>query len=138
MHYKYFEQDDPDLFLTKIKYIVYDAMVQLNKTVKLIPNRPRVRITNATKNHYLDALTKHLNKVDSFLKGLNGIISDNLLSTFDEDELEVRVKCILISFISFIRGTGEYSIADFRAHHIVNGNSHEFRRVLGWALGSYK
>lgn len=88
VHYKYFEQDDPDLFLTKIKYIVYDAMVQLNKTVKLIPNRPRVRITNATK------------KVDSFLKGLNGIISDNLLSTFDENELEVRVKCILISFIS--------------------------------------
>lgn len=29
-------------------------------------------------------------------------------------------------------GTGEYSIADFRAHHIVNGNSAEFRRVLGW------
>lgn len=29
-------------------------------------------------------------------------------------------------------GTGEYSIADFRAHHIVNGNSPEFRRVLGW------
>lgn len=29
-------------------------------------------------------------------------------------------------------GTGEYSIVDFRAHHIVNGNSPEFRRVLGW------
>lgn len=29
-------------------------------------------------------------------------------------------------------GTGEYSIADFRAHHIVNGNSPEFRRVLAW------
>lgn len=29
-------------------------------------------------------------------------------------------------------GTGEYSIADFRANHIINGNSAEFRRVLGW------
>lgn len=29
-------------------------------------------------------------------------------------------------------GTGEYSIADFKAHHIVNGSSQEFRRVLDW------
>lgn len=37
-------------------------------------------------------------------------------------------------------GTGEYSIADFRAHHIVNGNSPEFRRVLAWfwaAVGNF-
>lgn len=37
-------------------------------------------------------------------------------------------------------GTGEYSIADFRANHIVNGNSTEFRRVLGWfwaAVGNF-
>lgn len=68
VHYKYFEQDDPDLFLSKIKYIldtdldtsesmelffveeVYDTMGQLNKTVELIPNGARVRVTNATKN----------------------------------------------------------------------------------------
>lgn len=29
-------------------------------------------------------------------------------------------------------GTGEYSIADFKANHIVNGSSQEFRRVLDW------
>lgn len=29
-------------------------------------------------------------------------------------------------------GTGEYSISDFKAHHIANGNSAEFRRVLAW------
>jgi apoptosis-resistant E3 ubiquitin protein ligase 1 len=29
-------------------------------------------------------------------------------------------------------GTGEYSIADFRAHHIINGGSAEFRRILDW------
>lgn len=37
-------------------------------------------------------------------------------------------------------GTGEYSISDFKAHHIVNGNSREFRRVLGWfwaAVGNF-
>lgn len=38
----------------------------------------------------------------------------------------------LFKFQLLLCGTGEYSIADFRAHHIVNGNSPEFRRVLGW------
>lgn len=60
-------------------------------------------------------------EVESFLKGLNGIIPDNLLSIFDENELEL-----------LLCGTGEYSISDFRSYHIVNGNSPEFRKVLGW------
>lgn len=59
--------------------------------------------------------------MESFLKGLNGIIPDNLLSIFDENELEL-----------LLCGTGEYSISDFRCHHIINGNSPEFRKVLGW------
>lgn len=68
VHYKYFEQDDPDLYLSKIKYIldtdldasdnlelyfveeVYDNLGQLNKTVELIPNGSRIRVTNASKN----------------------------------------------------------------------------------------
>ncbi|XP_055709347.1 apoptosis-resistant E3 ubiquitin protein ligase 1 isoform X1 [Phlebotomus papatasi] len=145
VHYKYFEQDDPDLYLSKIKYIldtdldqsdnlelyfveeIYDSLGQLSKTVELIPNGAKVRVTNATKCQYLDALAQQRlcnnvrEEVDSFLKGLNGIIPDNLLSIFDENELEL-----------LLCGTGEYSIADFRANHIINGNSAEFRRVLGW------
>lgn len=145
VHYKYFEQDDPDLYLSKIKYIletdldaseslelnfveeIYDVSGQLSKTVELIPNGSKIRVTNASKNQYLDALAQQRlcnnvkDEVDSFLKGLNGIIPDNLLSIFDENELELLM-C----------GTGEYSIADFKAHHIANGNSAEFRRVLGW------
>lgn len=45
---------------------------------------------------YLDALAQQRlcnnvrDELDSFLKGLNGIIPDNLLSIFDENELEVR------------------------------------------------
>lgn len=111
---QYFEQDDPDLYLSKIKYIldtdldttdslelyfvedIYDASGQLSKTVELVPNGAKVRVTNATKNQYLDALAQQRlcnsvkDEVDSFLKGLNGIIPDNLLSIFDENELEVR------------------------------------------------
>ena len=29
-------------------------------------------------------------------------------------------------------GTGEYSVADLRAHHIANGSTPEFLRVLDW------
>lgn len=74
---------------------VYDQMGQLVKTIELIPNGSKIRVTNATKNQYLDGLAQQRlcnnvrDEVDSFLKGLNGIIPDNLLSIFDENELEV-------------------------------------------------
>lgn len=110
---QYFEQDDPDLYLSKIKYILdtdldatdtlelyfvedlYDGSGQLIKTVELIQNGAKTRVTNASKNQYLDALAQQRlcnsvkDEVDSFLKGLNAIIPDNLLSIFDENELEV-------------------------------------------------
>lgn len=68
VHYKYFEQDDPDLYLSKVKYIldsdldasdnlelyfvedVYDSSGQLVKTIELIPNGSKIRVTNETKN----------------------------------------------------------------------------------------
>ena len=119
VHYKHFEQDDPDLYLQKIKYIldtdldksesleiffveeVYDSMGQLSKTIDLIPNGSKVRVRNSNKNQYLDALATHRlsnnvkEEIDSFLKGLNFLIPDNLLSIFDENELEVKsfVQC---------------------------------------------
>lgn len=92
VHYKYFEQDDPDLYLSKVKYIldtdldtsdnlelyfvedVYDANGQLVRTIDLIPNGSRIRVTNESKNQYLDALAQHKlcnsvrDEVDSFLK----------------------------------------------------------------------
>lgn len=74
---------------------LYDASGQLSKTIELIPNGAKTRVTNATKNQYLDALAQQRlcnsvkDEVDSFLKGLNAIIPDNLLSIFDENELEV-------------------------------------------------
>lgn len=124
---------------------VYDSLGQLIKTVDLIPNGSKIRVRNLNKNQYLDALANIRlannvkDEIDSFLKGLNLIIPDNLLSIFDENELEVRCKSFLFSihvtrnfFQLLLCGTGEYSIADFKANHIVNGSSLEFRRVLDW------
>lgn len=144
VHYKYFEQDDPDLYLTKIKYLLendidnidtelyfveeeYDGGGQLLKTVELVPSGVKIKVTNVTKHRYLDALaqfrlaTSVRDEVDAFLKGLNELIPDNLLSIFDENELEL-----------LLCGTGHYSIADFKANHVINGNSVEFRRIVGW------
>lgn len=114
VHYKYFEQDDPDLYLSKIKYLLendidqidtelffveeqYDSSGQLLKTVELIPNGCKIRVRNATKLQYLDALAQYRlatsikDEIEAFLKGLNELIPDNLLSIFDENELEVSI-----------------------------------------------
>ncbi|XP_074038051.1 apoptosis-resistant E3 ubiquitin protein ligase 1 isoform X1 [Leptinotarsa decemlineata] len=144
VHYKYFEQDDPDLYLSKIKYLLdnniddietelyfveeqYDSSGQLVRAVELVPNGARMKVQNSTKLQYLDALAQYKlatsikDEMEAFLRGLNELIPDNLLSIFDENELEL-----------LLCGTGRYSIADFKAHHVVNGNSPEFRRIVGW------
>ncbi|XP_050303094.1 apoptosis-resistant E3 ubiquitin protein ligase 1 isoform X2 [Anthonomus grandis grandis] len=152
VHYKFFEQDDPDLYLTKIKYLLennideietevhfveeeYDDTGQLVKMVELLPNGTKIRVRDSTKLQYLDALaqyrlaTRVKDELEAFLKGLNDLIPDNLLSIFDENELEL-----------LLCGTGQYSVADLRAHHILNGDSVEFRRVVGWfwaAVGNF-
>lgn len=102
-----------ELYLRKIKYIletdldrnenveiyfveeIYDTLGQLIRTVDLIPSGSKIRVRNSNKNQYLDALAMHRlsnnvkEEIDAFLKGLNLIIPDNLLSIFDENELEV-------------------------------------------------
>lgn len=142
VHYKYFEQDDPDLYVTKIKYILendidnmelyfceeeYTSSGQLLKTTELIPGGSKIRVTNQNKLVYLDALAQYRlatsvrEEVEYFLKGLNELIPENLLCIFDENELELLM-C----------GTGQFSIADFKANHSVSGFSIEFRKVLDW------
>lgn len=87
--------DETDSFELHFIEEVYDRSGQLAKTVELIPNGAKVKVTNANKVQYLDALAQLRlchnvrDEVGSFLKGLNDIIPDNLLSIFDENELEV-------------------------------------------------
>jgi hypothetical protein len=64
--------------------------------VELVQGGAKVRVQNSTKHQYLDALAQYRlansfkDEVEHFLKGLNELIPDNLLSIFDENELEVR------------------------------------------------
>ncbi|CAG5115250.1 unnamed protein product, partial [Candidula unifasciata] len=141
--YKHFETDDPEFYSSKISYIenndvddmeltfseeVYNTQGQLVKEIDLIANGSKIAVTNSNKLRYLDALAQHRlvtpvkEEVESFLRGLNTeLIPENLLSIFDEYELELLM-C----------GTGTYSIADFKLHHNVVGASSSFNRVLDW------
>lgn len=142
INYKYFEHDDPPLFLSKIKYIEendvsdmelvfaeeeYDEQGKLLRTVELIPGGARIPVDNANKHRYLDALAQHRlvnsvrDQVDAFTRGLAELVPDNLLSIFDENELELLV-C----------GTSDYSVAEMKAHHAAIGSSPEFQKVLCW------
>ncbi|GIY39738.1 apoptosis-resistant E3 ubiquitin protein ligase 1 [Caerostris extrusa] len=73
VHYKYFEHDDPELYVSKVKYIldndiesmglyfieeVYDASGQLLEEAELIPNGSTTLVTNANKIQYLNALAQ--------------------------------------------------------------------------------
>ncbi|KAI5633863.1 HECT-domain (ubiquitin-transferase) domain-containing protein [Phthorimaea operculella] len=146
VHYKYFEQDDPELYLSKIKYVletdldsaesvpeiyfaedIYDSQGRLVETHDLIPNGASIRVRNSTKLQYLDALaqwrlaTRCKAEMDAFLRGLTLLVPDNLLAIFDENQLELLV-C----------GTGEVSVADWRAHALVSGCGRDWERLMSW------
>lgn len=94
---KYLLDNDVDQIDTELYFVeeMYDTNGQLIKTVELIPNGSKTRVRDANKHQYLDALaqfrlaTSIKEELDAFLKGLNELIPDNLLSIFDENELEV-------------------------------------------------
>ncbi|CAH0702163.1 unnamed protein product [Spodoptera exigua] len=154
VHYKYFEQDDPELYLSKIKYVletdldsgdsvpelyfaddVYDSSGRLVETHDLLPNGSTIRVRNCNKISYLDALAQWRlaarvrAETEAFLRGLGVLVPDNLLAIFDENELEL-----------LLCGTGELSVQDWRAHALVQGAGRDWERVLAWfwaALSSF-
>ncbi|KAG7305871.1 hypothetical protein JYU34_008414 [Plutella xylostella] len=145
VHYKYFEQDDPELYLSLIKYVletdldaapaaelfccddVYDRCGRLLQQRDLLPRGSVTPVTNANKHRYLDALaqwrlcTRVRAETAAFLRGLATLIPDNLLAIFDENELEL-----------LICGSGEVSVADWKAHALVAGAGRDQRRLMGW------
>lgn len=74
-----------------------DDDVSLHQVAELVPGGAKMKVTNENKCQYLDALAQYRlansvkDEMEAFLKGLNGLIPDNLLSIFDENELEVRL-----------------------------------------------
>ncbi|XP_067031936.1 apoptosis-resistant E3 ubiquitin protein ligase 1-like isoform X2 [Acropora muricata] len=140
--YKYFESDDKDLYRRKIKCIVetdpedlalvfaeeeYDRQGRLEKSVDLKPGGRHIPVTESNKMEYLDLLAQYRlsssckQQIDAFAKGLNELVPENLLSVFDEYELELLM-C----------GTGDISVSDLRQHHNVIDSGSSFKKSLDW------
>ena len=75
--------------------------------IDLLPNGSKLPVTNENKLQYLDLLAQHRlantvkEEIDSFLKGLNELVPDNLLSIFDENELEVLLFTCIQLFLQY-------------------------------------
>nr|XP_002122623.3 apoptosis-resistant E3 ubiquitin protein ligase 1 [Ciona intestinalis] len=141
--FAHFESDDPDLYMSKVKYIlehdVTDAELtfseeqftssgSLSKVIDLVPNGANVAVTNDNKIKYLNRIAQYRlsesikNELALFIKGLTSIVPDHLLSVFDENELEL-VMC----------GSSKISPDDFKLHCVVNsGMDPTFQKILSW------
>ncbi|XP_033636147.1 apoptosis-resistant E3 ubiquitin protein ligase 1-like isoform X2 [Asterias rubens] len=140
--HKYFEADDPDFFTSKVRYIldsdvddmeltfsedVYSSGGQLSQVIELIPGGTTIAVTNENKIEYLDKLAQHRlansvqDEIEAFLKGLNDLIPDQLLSMFDENELELLM-C----------GTCAFSVTDMQRYYIPSGEGEQFAQMLDW------
>lgn len=130
------EHDCPELYQTKIKYIVNNDISDLeltfsedvnSTTYDLITNGRNKLVDESNKREYIKLLTYFKlerfvkNQVEEFIKGLNFLIPDELLSMFDENELEI-----------LICGSSDYSVADLKENHIINGSNPEFRQSVAW------
>jgi len=152
VHYKHFADDFPEFYASKIRLILnesveeegsglddltftedeYDLVAASgsaagshHKTVELKPGGSRIKVTNANKIEYLDALAQYKmcnrfrESTELFLDGLHTLIPDQLLSLFDESELELML-C----------GVREYDLADWKANSVTeHGVS---AKTIGW------
>ncbi|EDV21645.1 uncharacterized protein TRIADDRAFT_64220 [Trichoplax adhaerens] len=140
--YDYFSSDDPELYKTKIKYILDNDVTELNltfaeeeysssgnvvKVVDLKSNGRFITVTEENKIEYLNLLSQHrlakkfTSEMDHFLKGVHLLIPENLLAIFDESELELLM-C----------GIGNISISDMKLNCIATDSSRSFGKILRW------
>ncbi|XP_031569260.1 apoptosis-resistant E3 ubiquitin protein ligase 1-like [Actinia tenebrosa] len=139
--YKHFETDDKDFYRSKIKYIEENDPADLDlkfveeeyidgklvENVALKPGGAQIPVTEENKLEYLNLLAQYRlvtscqQEIESFLKGLNELIPDSLLSIFDENELEL-VMC----------GTGDISVTDMKANHIDLYRAGSWSKVIDW------
>lgn len=84
--------------LPNVRFTTHSVLYCAEKqVVELVQGGAKLRVRNSTKHQYLDVLAQYRlansqrDEMEHFLKGLNELIPDNLLSIFDENELEVRL-----------------------------------------------
>jgi len=143
VHFTMLEVDAPELWRTKIKFILENEVEGLDLTFiqeevrpgspdlvteELISNGAKVKVTEENKKSYITALAQYLLgarvkwQVTAFLEGLHTLVPDHLLSVWDEQELEL-----------LLCGVRDYSISELRKHHTIVGVPvGRFGIVLDW------
>lgn len=142
VHSSMLEKDAPELWRSKIKFILENEVdfLDLNftqeevkpggevVTIELVPNGARMAVTESNKKAYINALAKYLletrvkNAVTSFLEGLHTLVPDTLLTLWDEAELEL-----------LLCGMRDYSVAELKKQHTLVGRPiGRFATVLHW------
>jgi hypothetical protein len=92
----------------------YDEKGKLVKCVDLIPNGSKKPVTAKNKEKYLNALaqyrlgTKFDKEIEAFKRGLHEIVPEELLTSFDESELEILM-C----------GKSEFDVEDLKRNCIL-------------------
>jgi hypothetical protein len=137
----------------------YAAGGKLTETVELVPGGAKVNVTDANKKMYLTLLARHrlglsrrpyntdslAPQVKAFVEGFYSIVSEGLLETFDDNELELLV-CGMpeVSVPDFKNNTAYPGIRDPFNDPIVrwfwtcveNMNGEERARLLQFVTGS--
>jgi hypothetical protein len=101
-----------------------DLIIQL---VSLQPGGSKLHVTNSNKMDYLTKLAQHRlgkkvsDEIKSFIKGLNELIPEDLLTMFDENELELLM-C----------GIQKLDYEDLRLNTQIRGGPDGFDRIVEW------
>lgn len=107
-----------------------------------------------TKNSYKTICTRDIPIMSLIHVGLNDIVPENLLSIFDENELEVCTVCIHVdgcivcvstlwpcTILQLLMcGLSEIDMDDWKSNSTVQGNDAHFQTVVSWfwtAASSY-
>ena len=146
IHFSDFEHDDPEYYLTKIKYIIENDIDDLEldlvfaeedvtevdgkisrKENELIPDGQNIPVTNANKNDYLMELANYrlgkkvYKQIQSFAKGFYSILPIDLVSIFDEQEMEL-----------LISGLPNINVQEMRKYSIYEGFTKQNVNVIQW------
>lgn len=119
--------------LRNVRFTNHCALYCAEKqVVELVQGGAKLRVRNNTKHQYLDVLAQYRlansqrDEMEHFLKGLNELIPDNLLSIFDENELEVRLHRLLhrIIVVTCIREVTDNILLGFYSHFFMSISFH--------------
>lgn len=122
--------DDADLGLT---FTVERAVFGKHETRELKPGGDDIEVTEENKLEYLELITADRmtnvikDQIDAFLEGFHELISRDMLSIFNEDELEL-----------LISGMPTIDVVDLRANTMYYGGYHATDQNIAWFWDALK